>query len=326
MKRSILLLAGFALALPMSAAPKVAVKCASNEERVWVYDDLVRLNVAARLKCGDSVEVLGAEKAYVRVRTADGTEGYVAQTSIPLAEAVTLVSAASSAPAAAPVPDAVSLPSSPTPLAPVTSVPQTVAVAPAVAKPMAAKPSAMKPADFANDEDSLAGAPNGADLDGDDDTPDTDSASSGSAVACSVYFSAYGATPAQLQWLAVNRVEQFPAVCPAPEPSAVDYVVIFTHDNNRFSASMPEPIHTDQNGFSDWAPVTAIDDTLIPPTSLDKAQREYAWVFRVERGSFDPVKFSSQQEPQFTKTEHSSTKAAEDAFRFMAQSDVGQGQ
>ena len=156
--------------------------------------------------------------------------------------------------------------------------------------------------------------------DDDEDTPEAVSTTDDLS-ACSVYFSAYGVTPMQQKWIADERKKRFPGVCPAPEPSMVDYVVIFTHDMDYFTTTLPDPIHTDRNGFSDWSPVTATDDTMIPVSSLDKARHEYAWVFRVHRGTFDPSKFTSRRKPQFTKTEsnsHASSKSIEDAMQFIS--------
>jgi hypothetical protein len=145
--------------------------------------------------------------------------------------------------------------------------------------------------------------------------------------ACSVYFSAYGVTPMQDKWIAGDRPKKFPGVCPAPQPSMVDYVVIFTHDMDFFTTTLPDPIHTDRNGFSDWSPVTAVDSTATPASSLDKAHREYAWVFRVHRGTFDPSHFTARRRPQFTKTESSSrasSKSIEDAMEFIAETGPSQ--
>lgn len=156
-----------------------------------------------------------------------------------------------------------------------------------------------------------------ANLDDEDDL-EIDSVVREDLSACNVFFSAYGVTPMQNKWIADDRRKKFPSVCPAPEPSMVDYVVIFTHDMNFFTTTLPEPIHTDANGFSDWTPVTSADSTLIPSDSLDRSHREYAWVFHVKRGTFDPAKFTSRRRPQFTKTERASSKVIEDAVQFMA--------
>lgn len=162
--------------------------------------------------------------------------------------------------------------------------------------------------------------------DDDEDTPEAVSTTDDLS-ACSVYFSAYGVTPMQQKWIADERKKRFPGVCPAPEPSMVDYVLIFTHDMNFFTTTLPDPIHTDKNGFSDWSPVTSADDTMIPVSSLDKAHHEYAWVFRVHRGTFDPSKFTSRRQPQFTKQEsslHASSKSIEDAMQFIAENSSAQ--
>ena len=160
--------------------------------------------------------------------------------------------------------------------------------------------------------------------DEEEDLPEVEAPAKEDLSSCSVFFSAYGLTPDQLRWFAASRRKQFPGVCPAPSPSMVDYVVIFTHDNNFYTASMPEPVHTDKNGFSDWSPVTPVDDTLVPTADLDKSRHEYAWVFRFHRGSFDPANFSGKRKPQFAKTDHGSAKAAADALQFMAQGRVTQ--
>ncbi len=52
---------------------------------------------------------------------------------------------------------------------------------------------------------------------------------------CQSYFSAYGLTPNQTKWIARNREKTFSDVCPAPDPSKVDFVIIFTHDVDFFA-------------------------------------------------------------------------------------------
>jgi hypothetical protein len=66
-----------ASALPGAASDIGAVKCAVNQDRVWVYESLNSFDVETRLKCGETVEILGRVKGYVKIRTASGTEGYV---------------------------------------------------------------------------------------------------------------------------------------------------------------------------------------------------------------------------------------------------------
>jgi hypothetical protein len=483
MKQMILLLAGLGLAAPAFGAPSVAVKCAANEERVWVYNNLTTWDVSARLKCGTMVDVLGVEKGYVRVRTADGNEGYVPVNALPQSELSQIIIASAPAPAMtvaaaaranmqagngqpapapqvaqaisdnramapvpamnavrvaeaapappqpavpaqgapappsnavppvapAPVPDAapaeqnrpappqlpapaqapipVPTPSEPARIATAKVAPQPAAVVtkstpaptasavaststpkaapariaapqptvamvvqtrPQVSPVQTAAPAARESATLVvetTSEPAIASAPEPTattvkpakymtitrksnpaavrvpEFSDDDDLPTPSStAASEDLSACSVYFSAYGVTPMQYKWIADERGKRFPGVCPAPEPSMVDYVVIFTHDMNYFTTTLPDAVHTDQNGFSDWSPVTSVDDTQIPVSLLDRARHEYAWVFRVHRGTFDPGKFTSQRRPQYTKTESRSSKSIEDAIEFMADS------
>jgi hypothetical protein len=136
--------------------------------------------------------------------------------------------------------------------------------------------------------------------------------------ACQVFFSAYGLSPAQFKWIAQNRKKQFSSVCPAPDPSRVDFVVIFTHDVDFFGSTLPSIVHTDHNGFSDFSPMTMIDTALVPESEANKSHREYVWVFKMQRGAFDPAKFSPRRRPQFSKTEpHAPARTVEEAFRFI---------
>ena len=77
MPRSFLIILSLALALPASASDIGAVKCAVNQDRVWVYESLNSFDVETRLKCGETVEILSRVKGYVKIRTASGLEGYV---------------------------------------------------------------------------------------------------------------------------------------------------------------------------------------------------------------------------------------------------------
>ena len=81
---------GFVLALfivgsvsPAKAGGNTNVKCAPNEDRVWVYESLDDFNVAAKLKCGDPVQIVGRVKGYVKIETANGTDGYVLDSALP---------------------------------------------------------------------------------------------------------------------------------------------------------------------------------------------------------------------------------------------------
>jgi hypothetical protein len=461
----------FALVILAAAVPSakaggtVNIKCAPNEDRVWVYESLADFNVAAKLKCGDPVQIVERVKGYVKIETANGTEGYVLDTSFPksalppapvekpndvesaaaafaarrglrapdnsvgapatphssapveVASAappavvkpvapsqpapettVTLASAAPApvaaapppapptiaviaknsnsasntdtvvvaeniapaapakatnnaseptkasqpAPAATPKPTslstaavttrhasptvAVSAPapvvtspkkapamaavSNPVPVATASKSPVSVAApAPkdannassvtiessATLQPVAGtpprapinvtRPSAKRPADPDGDEDSEVAQLNNAEAN------------------CTQYFSAYGLSANQYKWLAQNRKKAFPGVCPAPSPAQVDFVVIFTHDVPFYNVTMPNAVHTDINGFSDWTPLTTVDTAVISPSDADKSHHEYVWVFHTNRGAFNPATFSSRRRPLFSKAE-----------------------
>jgi hypothetical protein len=141
--------------------------------------------------------------------------------------------------------------------------------------------------------------------------------------ACQSYFSAYGLTPSQTKWMAKNREKVFSQICPAPDPSKVDFVIIFTHDVDFFSGTMPDPVHK-SGGFSDFTPITSMDTALIPQSQADNAHREYVWIFQFDKGTFDPTSFSPKRRYQFSRMETSSLgskaglKTIEDAFRFVA--------
>ena len=140
---------------------------------------------------------------------------------------------------------------------------------------------------------------------------------------CQTYFSAYGLTPSQTKWVAKNREKAFSQICPAPDPSKVEFVMIFTHDVDFFSGTMPDPVHK-SGGFSDFTPMTSMDTALIPQSQADSARREYVWIFQFEKGTFDPSSFSAKRRYQFSKMETGSlgskagVKTIEDAFRFVS--------
>jgi hypothetical protein len=143
--------------------------------------------------------------------------------------------------------------------------------------------------------------------------------------ACKIYFSAYGLSPNQYKWMTRNRNKSFPGICPAPAPSMVDFIVIFTHDADFYNGTMPTPVHTDKNGFSDFTPLTTVDTAVVSPSEADKNRREYVWVFHTKRGTFDPAKFSPKRRPLFSTTESNKLgtaaggRSAEDALRFIEQ-------
>jgi hypothetical protein len=143
--------------------------------------------------------------------------------------------------------------------------------------------------------------------------------------ACRIYFSAYGLSPNQYKWMTRNRGKSFPSICPAPAPGLVDFVVIFTHDADFYNGTMPTPVHTDKNGFSDFTPLTTVDTAVVSPSEADKNRREYVWVFHTKRGTFDPAKFSPRRRPLFSTAESNKLgtaaggRSAEDALRFIEQ-------
>jgi hypothetical protein len=56
--------------------------CPAGEGYVYLYDSAASFQVLAYLKCGEKVEVESADRNVAKVRTADGKEGYVAQSSL----------------------------------------------------------------------------------------------------------------------------------------------------------------------------------------------------------------------------------------------------
>ncbi|MFY9802018.1 MAG: SH3 domain-containing protein [Candidatus Acidiferrales bacterium] len=476
------------LASPAKAGGNTNVKCAVNEDRVWVYESLDDFNVAAKLKCGDPVQIIGRVKGYVKIETANGTDGYVLDSAVPKSalppepdekpntvEAASLAFAARraskpSTSAASPVPAAaatetsapaasssapVAVAARPTPIAPAksaptppqpavtvaattspatnsasqpTSVPATtpsvvyaaasastpssapaasasstvtapVPPAPAAPKtvakysspqPIAPAPAKKhKPAPAASAEPAAAAPESTVEVEtasapaaapdnpaprtsisissvevsapapsvannaavnpdaatnrvtaetsaslqpvsgpdarpvvapvkprvnpDDEDDPsyqplDEDTAN------CTHYFSAYGLSPNQYKWIAQNRHKAFPSVCPAPTPAMVDFVVIFTHDVAFYNVTMPNAIHVEQNGFSDWTPLGTVDTALMTASEADKSHHEYVWVFHTTRGAFDPAKFSSRRRPLYSKSE-TNTLGSRGGFR-----------
>ena len=434
------LLVGASVATSAFAGDSATMKCNATQDRIWVYDSLNSFDVSAKLKCGETVEITSRVKGYVKIRAANGTEGYVQDSTFPdlppfvdpndsqagvsIAKrvapravahpaAAALVSASnvsSPQPAATPTPaPAVAVVASPAPapapavrtVAETTPAPAASAsAAPAVtasAKPTptpspakkpnpapvpASKPqpsapashapaltsasassntrsSSPAPSKMANTKSAAAPPqPSGAHpaptpsvptpavstpakpvetavivqpqptrevasvhtvaATESDEYPDYQPENASADPACHLFFSAYGISPAQAKWIAQNRKKQFSSICPAPDVSRVDYVIIFTHDVDFFGSTLPTPVHTDHNGFSDFSPMTMIDTALVPMSEADKSRHEYVWVFKMQRGNFDPAKFSPRKRPQFTKTEsHAPTRTVEEAFRFI---------
>ena len=472
----------FAL-LPLAAVPSakaggtINIKCAPNEDRVWVYESLTDFNVAAKLKCGEAVQIVERVKGYVKIETANGTEGYVLDTAFPKsalppppvekpndvesAAAAFAAHRASRAPessvdapasahpsapvavasTASPVVAKPVAPSQPAPTQTHAAVSVAVAAPPAVAaQPTAAAPAAPLVAKNSNSVSVATPTPSrarrtrestracasfiassgssaratacsserrrrdgsarnscgrslGADacargsrasqiirassrkqsrsrrgsfpcirfrsgsapappeannassmtietsatlqpvadaaprpaanytqppvkraVNPDEDEDSAVNALNNEMASCTQYFSAYGLSANQYKWLAQNRHKAFPSVCPAPTPALVDFVVIFTHDVAFYNVTMPNAVHTDLNGFSDWTPLTTVDTAVISASDADKSHHEYVWVFHTTRGAFDPSKFSARRRPLYTKTE-TNTLGSRGGFR-----------
>jgi hypothetical protein len=455
------LFAGLCFAMPALAADSAALKCAGSQDRVWLYDSLVTFEVQAKLKCGETVEILAREKGFVKIRTQNGAEGYVPEVALPKPQTAEVRderpaaelslaaqaraaraarnTTASTSSASAPVTvtavqnnektrepevavtrdqpsesvqpvaatsnslNAVSITasavetsarSSDKPAAsqpPATSVAHSTAAssrsadssasrAPsqksektAASKSKTTQPPPSKPArPPAAPTSSTSSASNtGPAAPGSGQhsvimasapvstTPRTVAAVETSSItlrsepvattrtvkatmepesedypepviedesanaSCESYFSAYGLSPMQYKWMVENRRKKYPGICPASVPGKVDFVVILTHDVAFYNSTMPTPVRTDKNGFSDWNPMTRADDTVVSASELDKSKHEYVWVFQMKRGAFDPAKFSPRRRPQFTKAEsnglgsHAAPRSVDDAFQFM---------
>jgi hypothetical protein len=439
---ALILVAGFVW-IPSAKAGGTNVKCAMNEDRVWVYESVVDFNLSAKLKCGEPVQIIGRVKGYVKVQTQSGVEGYVADSAIPksalppepeekpndvgsasvaalahhapppsvdaprttaavastapvksnsssfvasaaaptnsaMAPSVAsnvsaspapvvvkpqppavapvvapapkpqpaMVASAAPAPAPAPAPVAapvaqpsqpaeveITLSTAPTPVptssraapaptaAPVADVPARPAPAPVAmnsqpaAEPLAAAYSSGSTAPVASDRAPSAAQPviqpvsdsvsrpavPAVNPDEEEDTAVR--ALENENAGCTHFFSAYGLSPNQYKWLAQNRKKAFPSVCPAPNPSMVDFVVIFTHDVAFYNVTMPTAVHVDHNGFSDWTPMSTVDNSLMTQSEANSSHHEYVWVFHTTRGAFDPAKFSARRKPLFSKGE-----------------------
>jgi hypothetical protein len=503
----LLIFAGTCSVVPLRADDFAPVKCGTNQDRVWVYDSLTSFNVQAQIRCGENVQIVARAKGYVKVRIKDGSEGYVADSSLPSllpledhaskpadssvsastdslgAIARRLATSSGSAPtphladasSAAPKPAdsrkpattiaasipspslPASVPATPRPasitnaaivnapapeklatkpmVASAPAPPAAIAAAPAVSaslsnaavppanvpaappvakspsiakpvntaasvaaphsapsreaaptavstvsavspaskpatsaasRPVAAKPNAStnvsqppavianpnppasipapalpKPAPPVVNTEMAANIPAAspvratpglrnvsATADSEDFT-DFQPVSESADPACQTYFSAYGLAPSQIKWIAQNRKKEFPSICPAPDPSKVDFVVIFTHDDGVYSSALPAPVHTDRNGFSDFSAMVGVDTAALSNSDADKAHRQFVWVFTMRRGAFDPASFSARRRYQFTKVESSSAgskasvKSIEDAFEFAMQQSPG---
>lgn len=454
------LFAGLCIAMPAMAGESAAVKCAGSQDRVWLYDSLVSFEVQAKLKCGETVEILSREKGFAKIRTQSGAEGYVPETALPkpvtadaheekpvaqlsLAEQARAARAARTASASAPAtsshaaqataasipnndksgeskiavaqdrpseslqPVAASSKSSDVASISATTVETSTSASnkPAAGQPPAnntahsatgstdasasrtsnqknekaagkakttqpvparpARPAAVPPSTTSSASNLAPAAPDNGKRSAtvasnsasatprtvtavetksatlrsepiattrtvaattepeSEDYPERLIEDESANPACGTYFSAYGLSPMQYKWIVDNRQKKYPAICPASAPGKVDFVVILTHDVGFYNSTMPNPVHIDRNGFSDWNPMTRADDTVVSAYALDKSKHEYVWVFQMKRGAFDPAKFSPRRRPQFTKVEsnglgsHAAPRSMDDAFQFM---------
>jgi len=336
---------GVTLLTGSASANPAALKCNSHRDQIWVYDSLNSFGVEAKLNCGGNVEIIERVKDYVKIRAQNGVQGYIPETSVadlpPLevrqdptrdvglvakqAQAQEIANATAKAAAdAAQLSGPLSAGAANEAPAKSTSdkkLPAGSSVLPVAAfgemNPRRSSPPADDTSSRSVSADSTA--PTGDS----DEIPDSQPENLSADFACQNYFSAYGLTPSQTKWIAQNRKKLFSNVCPAPDPSKVDFVIIFTHDVDFFSATMPEPVHK-MNGFSDFTPMTMIDSALMSESDADRAHRQYVWIFQFEKGAFDPASFSPRRKYQYSKVETSSLgskagiKAVEDAFQFVA--------
>jgi len=345
--------AGVALLTESALANPAALKCNSHRDQIWVYDSLNSFDVEAKLNCGEKVEIIERVQDYVKIRSQNGVEGYIPETFVadlpPLevrqdpaldvgtvakqAEAKEIANATAKAAAdmAAVVPPdserfAGAPPAGSANEAPTKSTSDKKVASGGSMLPVASYGEVIPPRASAHAGDSSSRT-----VAADSTAPTNDSSeirasqpeSLSTDFACQNYFSAYGLTPNQTKWIAQNRKKLFANVCPAPDPTKVDFVIIFTHDVDFFSATMPEPVHK-INGFSDFTPVTMIDSALMSESDADRAHRQYVWIFQFAKGTFDPARFSPRRQYQYSKMETNSlgskagVKTVEDAFQFVA--------
>jgi hypothetical protein len=315
-----------------ASANTATVRCVSRQDQISVYDSLSTRGVEAKLKCGEEVEIIGRVQDYVKIRAQNGLEGYVPATSF---AGLTTSANHPAAPPSAASANAASLKAVPAQNTPAKKQTSSAPAAPsdtfaemtpaADPRPLA-DTSTKAPADAPASHTAAArvaassAAKPAADA---DDMPAAQPENESADPACQNYFSAYGLAPSQMKWIAQNRKKLFANVCPAPDISKVDYVIIFTHDVDFFSATMPTPVRQAE-GFSDFKAMTGMDPELMSASDADKAHRQYVWIFHFAPGTFDPSNFSPRRRFQFSTVESSALgskaglKTVEDAFRFVS--------
>jgi hypothetical protein len=277
-----------------ASANTATVRCVTRQSQISVYESVTTLRVEGKLKCGEDVEIIERVKDYVKIRAQNGVEGYVPDTlfagfALP-APGETSASATGERVGGQPaIAESTSLP--------VADAPGSGPVNPPLVSATPARDS--------------------------DDVPEAQPENESANPACQNYFSAYGLSPNQMKWIAQNRKKLFSNVCPAPNISKVDFVIIFTHDVDFFGATMPKPVHM-VGGFSDFTAMTPFDTELMSASEADKAHRQYVWIFHFEPGTFDPAGFSPRRRCQYWKVESNALgskaglKTVEDAFQFVA--------
>ena len=335
--------AGVSLLTASTSANPAALKCNSQRDQIWVYDSLSSFGVEAKLKCGDNVEIIERVTNYVKIRAQNGVEGYIPDTSVadlpPLAvrqdpaldvglvakqaqaQEIANATAKAAADAALSWHPPGSANEAPAKSTSDKKSPPGGSLLPVATYGEMNLPGTSRPADGTSSRAVSAGSM--APTSDSNEIADTRPENLSTDFACQNYFSAYGLTPNQTKWIAQNRKKLFSNVCPAPDPSKVDFVIIFTHDVDFFSATMPEPVHK-INGFSDFTPMTMIDSALMSESDADRAHRQYVWIFQFEKGAFDPASFSPRRKYRYSKMEtnplgsRAGIKAVEDAFQFVA--------
>jgi hypothetical protein len=332
-------------AIPASASPS-SLKCNSNKDRIWVYESLTTFDVQAKVDCAEPVEVLARQDGYVKIRTHSGVVGYVQESAF--ADELTGSMSAAQVPAqaqqnSAPTVGAVARQAQAQEIAKVRAAnsvfaadSQPVAAAAAngpvraslmtssglaeMKRPAPASSTVVAEPVNSDSAPSRSAAPAaGASSNAASDSAPTaveKLAAAGSDTSCQSYFSAYGLNSDQLKWIAFNRKKLFPGICPAPNASQVKFVMIFTHDVSFFSATMPQSIHN-IGGFSDFQPLTPVDNALVSESDADHAHRQYVWIFQYPDGGFNPDTFSPHSQAKFAKVESNGPKVLEEALRFV---------
>ena len=65
-----------------ASANTATLKCNSHHDQIWVYESLSSFDVAARLKCGEYVEIVGRVEGYVKIRAQNNLEGFVPEAAV----------------------------------------------------------------------------------------------------------------------------------------------------------------------------------------------------------------------------------------------------